>query len=618
MINHRRILDVDLSRRSRTYRPYPESAVERGLWGRGFNVCHLLQAFPAPVDPLGPDNVLIFSCGLLTGTAAATASRLHISALSPLTGLLGSSNIGGYFAECLSACRIQSLIIHGRSDRPVILWITADAVCIEDAADLWGLDTVACQTRIRARLNDPNLKILTIGPAGENRVPYAAILSDLDHCAGRTGMGAVMGAKRLKAVVVSKPRFVRWPRASSQLFDANRRYLHRITAATEFKFFKNYGGAGYLEWANDLGIMATRNYRRNRFEHLAAIDGRKLKNRVVSSRGCPRCPIQCKARLRMQPGRWFHDPATRPEFESMLNLGPKCGLSDLDALVYFDNLCNRLGLDTISAGTVIAFAMDMFEQGLLKPADTGGLRLHWGDARIMHILLGQIAHREGVGRLLSLGVRKAAEQLGGNAGAHAAHVKGLELSGYHPSHILGAALGYAVSNRGGDFNGTYSSLEYRWAPKKARRFFGSVQAVDIHAVQGKGPLIRQSMITSIMLDCLGLCKVPALSLMEDFLMQQAAELASACCAASFSGEALFNTGRAIADMERRFNLRMHPTAGSDTLPPMLLDQPGGHLSSEGLHQMRRDFYSTMGWDAAGRPPCTGLADLFKSDVQKGA
>jgi aldehyde:ferredoxin oxidoreductase len=613
-----RILEVDLNRRSWEFLPYPEAAAQNRLWGRGFNVWQLLQELRRPVDPLGADNVLILSCGLLTGTVAATASRLHINALSPLTGLLGSSNIGGYFGERLRACRIQSIIIRGRATQPVFVQIAADSVSIMDADSLWGLDTRIAQDRIRDMLGDPSLKMLVIGPAGENLVPYAGILSGLDHCAGRTGMGAVMGAKQLKAIVAAKPRRDRRQKTSTHLFNANHDYLRRITTAAEFKFFRHYGGAGYIEWANDQGIVATRNYRENRFERIHDIDGRKLKAHVIRPDGCPRCPIQCKARLQMHRHKWPHEEATRPEFESMLNLGPKCGLADLDAIVYFDNLCNRLGIDTISAGTVIAFAMDLFEHGLITTAQTGGLRLTWGNGRIMASLLRQIANREGFGRLLSLGVRNAADHLGENAGHRAAHVKGLELSGYHPTYLTGTALAYAVSSRGGDFNSAYASLEYRWLPDKARRFFGSARAVDRCATEGKGRLVRQAVISSIVLDCLGLCKVPALSLVDDFHLQYAADLTAAYFGKTVTSDDLFKIGQSVADMERMFNLRMQPDAVDDTLPQMFLGDPSGPLSAEGLQRMVQEFYDAMGWNCAGKINDGGLQFFVNHNLKKGA
>jgi aldehyde:ferredoxin oxidoreductase len=290
----------------------------------------------------------------------------------------------------------------------------------------------------------------------------------------------------------------------------------------------------------------------------------------------------------------------------------------LEDLVYFDNLCNALGLDTVSAGTVIAFAMDLFARGLLTPADTGGLRPTWGDAGSMEVLLRQIVTREGLGALLSLGVRRAAEVLGGSAAAYAAHAKGLELSGYHPAHIMGTALGYAVSNRGGDFNSTYASLEYRWSPEQGRRFFGSAQAVDLHAINGKGRLVRLATISSIVLDCLGLCKVPALSLMDDFLLHQAAELAAAYFGKPVSGADLVDIGQSIADMERLFNLRMQPDAGRDTLPQMIFENPDGRLTAAGLQHMRQEFYAAMGWDAGGRVAAAETKKILKPEIEKGA
>jgi aldehyde:ferredoxin oxidoreductase len=477
------LLHVDLSDRSCTRGPVPESSVECLLGGRGFNVGYLYDHLPTGIDPLGPDNRLVFSCGLLTGSRAPTASRLHINALSPLTGLIGSSNVGGYVGAWLRSTGIVSLVVKACSSTPVYLFISGDGAEIRDASPYWGLDAFETQDRIAADLAQEKLQILSIGTAGESGARFACIVTGRDHAAGRTGLGAVMGAKRLKAVVIQKGGVKPFDDRRQLIGSAVNQYVRQIKASPDFDTFSRFGGAGYIKWADDMGVMGTRNYRQRRFEMVDRVDGRQLIEDKVRSSGCFRCPVQCKADLKFKNGAMKDQTATRPEFEPMINLGSKCGLGDLQAVVRLDNLCTRLGLDSTSAATAIAFAMDLFDRGILTEADAGGMPLAWGDAAVMETLINQMAAGEGLGRILAQGVRRAAETIGKGAHRYAAHVKGLELTAYHPAAILGSALGYAVSSRGAttttcirrwstaglpERGPMRSGLPNRWTPKDRR------------------------------------------------------------------------------------------------------------------------------------------------------
>ena len=479
------ILDVDLSTGKWSLSPYPTELIWKLLGGRGFNAWFLYHDIPADTDPLGPKNILIFSCGVLTGTAAPASSRLHISALSPLTGLLGSSNIGGDFGTKLRSAGIQSLIIRGRASKPVTLSLEEDKVEILDAKALWGMDTWKTQEHIRNELAYKKSAIVTIGPGGENGVLFACIMSDRDHSAGRTGMGAVMGSKNLKAIVIKGEKKTARSASLHNGHDSIKRYLKQIKNSPEFANTSKYGGAGYVKWADDIGILATRNYRENHFEGVDRLDGRHLEKYKTRSRGCHRCPVQCKAELEFTNGRFKGTDGIRPEFEPMISLGSKCGLSDLEKVVFLDNLCSRLGLDNISAGSAIAFVMDLWDRGILTLEDTGGMDLTWGNSEAMETLIRQMAYREGLGAILCQGIRRAAQIFGRGSERFAPHVKGLELSGYHPYEIMGTALGYAISNRGGDFNDIYATLEYRWSSEKATKEFETPMAADIRAIMGK-------------------------------------------------------------------------------------------------------------------------------------
>ena len=608
------ILDVDLSAGTWRILELSDDDVSGYLGGRGINVKYIYDNIPADIDPLGSENMLVLSCGLLTGTAAPASSRLHINALSPLTGLLGSSNVGGDFGVQLRSCGIQQLIMRGRAPAPVYLWIDADTVEIRNAKSLWGLDTWETQDHLKQTLGSENLKILTIGPGGENGTLFGCILSERDHVAGRTGMGSVMGSKNLKAIVIRGQKAKRPFRSSENGHEAIKRYVWQITNSPHFKEVKKFGGAGYVKWADDLGILATRNYRDYHFEDAERIDGKQLEKNVTRRRGCPRCPIQCKAELKFQKGRLKDIEVVRPEFEPMLSLGSKCGLNDLDTLIYLDNLCTRLGIDNISAGSAIAFAMDLYDRGIIDSDDTGGLDLSWGNGESMETLIRQMVSGQGFGAVLSEGVRRAARTIGRGAERFAPHVKGLELSGYHPDNIMGTALGYAVASRGADFNDIYATMEYKWLPEEEIEELGSPRAADLKSIHGKAELVRRSMIIGVVLDSLGLCKLPALCLICTYDLVAEAELVNSLLGAGVDAPGLFAVGERIVNLERLFNLKHGVSHMDDRLPDMFFekDYNAGQEPSkpfEWMEPMKQEFYLVMGWDDEGRPTAEKLAEL---------
>jgi len=609
-----RILEIDLNTGKWDFKPFAGELTWKYLAGRGFNVQYLYAHLPQDCDPLGPDNILMLSCGLLTGTAAPSSARLHINARSPLTGILGSSNIGGGFGAQLRTCGIQSLIIRGKAPEPVYLWIDAGTIEIRSAESLWGLDTRQTEARLQTELNSQKLKIMSIGPGAENGVLFGCIMSDGDHAAGRTGMGTVMGAKNLKAIVIKGQKPPKPFLAPVTDNEAVTRYARQIKNSPEFKTFKNYGGAGYVKWADDLGIIATRNFRTNTFEAADRIDGKKLADKVTRSRGCFRCPVQCKAELKFTSGRFKGEKGFRPEFEPMLSLGAKCGLADLETLVYLDNLCSRQGIDIISAGNVISFAMDLYDRRIITSEDTGGLDLAWGNGEAMEALIRQMGAGQGFGAVLGQGVRRAARIIGRGSEYYAAHVKGLELSGYHPDNMMGTALGYAVASRGADFNDVYSAMENKWLPEDPSAEFGAPKASDLKSIHGKAELVRRAMIVGTVMDSLGICKVPALSLISAYDLVAETELAAALTGQSVEVPDLFAAGERIVNTERLFNLRCGAGAVDDRLPDMFFDKEynAGQEPSkpaEWMEPMKKEFYSVMGWDEEGRPTAAKLAEL---------
>ncbi|MEJ2641043.1 MAG: aldehyde ferredoxin oxidoreductase C-terminal domain-containing protein [Desulfosarcinaceae bacterium] len=603
-----RLLEIDLSTGSGRIRPIPAEALRRWLGGRAFNVALLHRLVTARIDPLGPENPLIFSAGLLVGSPAPSAARLHINAISPLTGLLGSSNVGGRFAPRLRACGFDTLVVKGRSPEPVVIEIDANGARILPAGEIWGLDTHAAHRRLKSAPASEKIESLIIGPAGERLNRFACIVTDQDHAAGRTGLGAVMGSKRLKAIVLRPPEAKPPARFLKSGRPVVKEYFRRILASPDYKPFATLGGAGHVRWAHENGLMSTRNYREVSFAEGEGIDGAEIQPAIAGKRGCSGCPVKCKAVLRFAEGRLKDRKVFRPEFEPMINLGAKCGLSNVQDVIFLDNLCTGLGLDTTSAATAIAFAMDLEARGLLPAAVKNGLDLTWGNSAAMETLIRQMAAMEGLGKLLGLGVRAAADILGPRTRPFAAHVKGLELTAYHPAALLGSALGYAVSSRGGDYNNVYASLEHRWTPAQAEKAFGTAKALDRQSYAGKGRLIHRAVLVNIVVDSLGICKVPVLSLIGTFDLVPEAYLTAALTGWELDAGALFAVGARTAHLERRINLDQGLNPAADDLPGMFFLEGPHRLDREKFRQMVREFYAAMGWDAGGRPSAGEIQD----------
>ena len=610
-----RSLIINLTNREVKVADFTEELVRKFLGGRGLNAWQLLEHVGPETDPLGPENILILSCGLLTGTQAPASSRLHVSALSPLTGLLGSSNVGGHFGAELRAAGFQSLLIRGRAERPVALWLHDGGVEIRDADDLWGQDAWVTQNHLREELGQARAKIMAIGPGGENGVRYACIMTERGHAAGRTDMGAVIGSNNLEAIAVCKTSEVSqdFRRLKDETIRALvKQYIQQIRNSPRYDTYARYSNSAYVTWAREEGLLSTRNYRQTQFEGADQIDGRQIIKYVTRSRSCYRCPVHCKADVEVPSGR-FATEGDRPDIEPIVALGSKCGLDDVEALLYLYNLAGQLGIDVISTGGVLAFAMELYERGILTEEDTGGVALAWGNAEAMETVMRQIARREGLGDVLAEGVKRAAQLIGRGAEQYAFHSKGLEMTAYDPRGALGTALGYAVSTRGADFTSVYAIPEYRWDAAQGREVFGTEKAVDRLSIEGKGALIKRSMIVSAILDSLGLCKVPILSVVGDFSLENEAALASALSGWPLTAADLLIIGERILNVERLFNLRHGATPADDDLPDRFTEEPLPDGPTQGMtvpiQPMVRDFYAVMSWDAEGQPTPEKLREL---------
>jgi len=602
--------DIDLSRRQVAGHPCDPAVTGAVLAGRGRGALHLLEEVGPEVDPLGPDNLLFIGLGLLTGTVAPSSARIHLTARSPLTGYLGSSSIGGKVGPALRSAGVGGLCLRGRAEDPVYLLVEDGGVTLQAAGDLWGLDVRQAAEKLGNR-HGPAAVMLLIGPAGENQVPLACITTQRGHAAGRTGLGAVMGAKKVKAVVVLEG--ARSDPAGPGARAAVKAYLHKIRTSPRYAEFAEFGTTAAVGWANRQGMLATRNFAQPQYLAAAALDGPNLDRYVERRRGCPRCPVHCKAEVRLTAGRFAGLAGERPDFEPLVAWGSKCMLGDPEAVFHLHNLCDRLGLDSVSAGSAVAFAMHLFERGILTERDTGGRALHWGDVDAMEKLVWDMAFARGFGAILAGGVRGAAGVIGRGAERYAYHVKGLELTAYDPRGAYGAALGYAVSNRGADFTSVYARHEFDITPEDAFRLYGTVEAGDPLSPAGKAAMVRRGMLVCAVLDSIGICKIPALSLINEYDLDEEAALVSALGGVELSAADLFGAGERILNLERLFNLRCGATVKEDGLPEVFHREPLASGPAAGytvdVAGMRSEFYALMGWSPQGVPTAAKLSEL---------
>lgn len=604
-----RIITIDLTQGRVGETEFTEQMARMTLGGFGFNVDVLQHNLPPDADALGPENILIISRGLLTGTAAPSSSRIHLNALSPLSGLMGSSNIGGFLGVRMREMGLVGLIITGRAEEPVYIHITESGPEIRPAGHLWGRDTRETDAKLREEAAPGKAETLVIGPAGERLGRFACLMSGPDHAAGRTGMGAVMGSKNLKGLVLVSPGGK--VKTDPAIKAAARKYVQELkNNASRYNDYSRYGSSGDILWANESGVLGTHNYRYGSLDGAEEIDGRGLGRFVTKKTSCHRCPVHCKAEVELE-GRHAGFTGGRPEYETIIDLGALCGLNDPNELIYLSNLCNILGLDTISTGSVIAFAMDLFDRGIIDETDTNGLKLEWGDARAMEELIRAMARRRGIGDILAEGVARAAERIGQGADKYAYHVKGVEIYGADPRGMMATALAYAVSLRGGDFTSVYPVPEFRYSPERALEEFGTEEAVDFQALKGKGAMVKKCMAVSSVVDSLGLCKVPALSIAGDFNLELAAELLEAVTGLGLGRSELLDIGLRIVNLERLFNTTRGGDRRRDTLPGLFATEiktgpaKGGKVN---LEPMVDEFYAAMGWDDKGRLTPETVAD----------
>ena len=593
-----KVLMVDLSTETIRTEPLDMGIAEKFIGGRGLGDAILYKQLKPGVDPLSPENILVLTTGALTGTGSPFSSRSWIVTKSPLTGTILMSNAGGFFGPELKYAGYDAVIIHGKSEKPVYLWVRDGEVELRDASHLTGLGTSETQKRILEE-TDSKARVCCIGPAGERLVRYASVISG-DRAFGRGGAGAVMGSKNLKAIAVRGTGRV-------DLYDGDRfmevvkDVLDTFKANAFIQEWRKYGTPYIVGPMNELGIFPTRNFQTGVLEGYDRVAKEVEMEYTVKHETCHLCPVACTPVCEVKSGEYAGYRCRGPEYEHVYAYGGACGNTNYESIIAAVSLSDELGLDVISTGACIGFAMELHERGLLPKELVGELDLRFGNHRAVVQLVRMIGMREGLGDLLAEGVVRAAEKIGGEALRYAMHVKGMELPGYDPRGAKAMGLGYATSPRGGCHHTGYAPQEL-FDP-----------SFDRITPKGKAELTKRNQDTTVMVDSTGLCAFPyqlAVIKME----QVASLLYYATGIEEFSSvDRLMLIGERIFNLERLFNVREGFTAKDDTLPERLLKEPMPEGASKGqvveLDEMLSEYYRIRGWDENGVPTEEKLREL---------
>jgi aldehyde:ferredoxin oxidoreductase len=588
-----RLLHVDLTTGRSEHRAIDESRLRDYVGGIGLGVSLLLEYAAAGIDPLSPANPLIFASAPLAGTGLTTTAKYAVVTKSPLTGFIADSLSSSYFALELKRLGIDALVLTGRAPQPVYLVVRDEHVDLANAAHLTGKSASEAEAAIRAELRRAAVRVAAIGAAGEKLVRFATISNEGRH-AGRGGIGAVMGSKNLKALAIVGTRDISV--ADPQHVDAIAESLRQRSLGSLTDKYRSIGTVANLSVFNHLGVLPTRNFQQARFEHADALSGETLTESHFSRRhGCASCTIRCERLFKSVP----LDTEQRLEYETLFALGPLVGISDPDTVLQAAALCDRYGLDTISTGGTIAWAMETGARGLLPGGRDLGVR--FGDGESLLRAISAIGTRHGAGDLFAEGSRRASAQIGGNSSDWAMHVKGLELPGYDPRSLKTMALGLAVSPRGACHNrsGAYEA-----------DFSGEVDR--FHGDASRGSIVAASEDYAAVLDSLIICKFLR-KCFTDFYAESA-EVLRGVTGLDYTPDELRRAGERIHTAKKLFNVRERWKPEDDWLPErMLTDRLGTNgdigLSRDELREMIRGYYRARGWDERGYVPESKFREL---------
>jgi len=622
MVLERKIAFIHLNKDSVEIAPIPLDLRKKFLGGRGINMYLLSKSYSPYLDPLSPENPLIFGAGLLTGTLGF-GSRMNITAKSPESGHLGDSNVGGDFGAELVKAGFSHLVIKGKSQRPVYLLIKNGKVEIRDAQKLWGQDTVETQRIIRQELGDGKVQVASIGLAGENLVRFSAIRTGMKNSAGRTGMGAVMGSKNLKAVAVrgtlditiSDPKYY------------FKYYLKNMKKLMETKWVQalgKYGTPLLFQYANAMGFLSIRN---NQFTTIGdqgvALEAEALEPFSTGMLSCFGCPAHCRHRFFIEEGKYKGTKGEGPEYASIGSLGTKLGNIDLQHILYATELCNRYGLDTISTGSYLAWAMELFQRGIIDQEMTE-IPLNWGDREAILQLIHQIAKRKGFGNILAEGA--FAKKIFGEASKdYLLDIKNFPIEMTDERLPKSFALGMATSTRGACHMRSRPSLDILGLPEEVlKKIYGGPVSDRFSSYSGKGRMVWWHEIFNAVSDALGFCRfLTVFSSPHAPQYKEFSKLIALSTGLAFPPKDLKTIGERIYTLERMMLVKDGISRQDDTLPKRYFEEPipegpaqGEIISPKEFDGMLDEYYRLHGWDKNGIPQTRTIKRLGLDEAHR--
>jgi aldehyde:ferredoxin oxidoreductase len=615
-----KILRVDLTRQTISTEQIDEAFYRLYPGGKALAAYYLLRELPKGVDAFSPENILILANGLLTGAPFSTATRYNAIAKSPLSRGFGESEAGGYWGPELKMAGWEAIIVKGRAEFPVYLWVHNDHAEIRDARELWGQEPEFVQNKIRETHNDKLIRILQIGVAGENLVRYASLTNDLRHFNGRNGMGAVMGSKNLRAIAVrGNSKYLDLAHDPQPIAELGRVLAKRVKDHPQSWDLQDKGTPGLVDGLNAAGILPTRNFHQGAFDKVDNVKWSEYESKLLTARkSCYACAVRCKREVKVDDRYQVSDAYGGPEYETLDGFGPNCGIDDLQAIAKANELCNRYGLDTISCSSTISFAMECFEHRLIGMKETGGIPLRFGSVPAMLATVEAIAARRGIGDLLAEGTQRAAEIIGGDAKYFAMQVKGQELAMHDPRGKVGVGIGYAINDAGADH--LVSIHDPMIANPESVGFKGAA-SLGIEAVPPRELSPRKARNYFIMENWNSMEKVTGLCFFgptpRSFI--QVDEVVNAMRAATgwdITAQDILRIGERATNMARAFNIREGFTRADDTLPERLF-QPlengalqGVAISKPDFEQTLDEVYKLKDWDTkTGAPSRAKLREL---------
>lgn len=605
------VLDVDLSRGTIKELPLDRRFAETYLGGRGINMRLLYDNVKPGIDPLGPENVLFIGTGPLTGTAVG--GRCQVTTKSPMTGLLGDSNAGGFFGASLKYAGFDHVIVRGQSAKPVYLWIDDGRVEIRDAGELWGLDTWRVTDLIRQRERDENIQVMGIGQAGENQVRFACVINSIARANGRTGTGAVMGSKRLKAIAVRGRRGIKI--ADPRTFkDLVWQFMNGARKSPTFEWYPKYGTPILTEVKEKMGTVPVKNWTGSELPGTENITGKAFyEHYAVKHRACHGCWAHCDHYYTVKDGPWKGTAGPGLEYESVNAFGSRCGNTDFGSILAANNLANQYGLDVVSAGGAIALAMDLYEHGIITEADTDGVPLRWADGQLIVDLLHKMARREGFGDILAEGPYWMAQRIGRGAPARVMHNKKLDPTAVEIRGYKGYALSYTTSTRGADhLRGLLKTeaMGHAHIRAEAQKKFGSAGVTDPGAYdpEGKPRGVQWYQHLSLIADMAEICKFNTFWVGFPIYIEDIGKMLTAVTGVEFTEQRLVEVAERVFNIEKAYNIREGFTREDDMPCERQMTEPlgsgplkGEYLDREKFARMLEGYYRITGGD-----PTTGF------------